>query len=291
MNLKLIGTPDKNVVDFFISRIKPVENEYEILITDDEKKVSECKVAILTSEGWAIIYENSEEMARIKIDTDTIPFIWAFGVERTMQKRFDELFCDKLSSRKMVSGVLQSMVVLREIEDKNGLSHSQRVTSLLLELSERLGYPKEKEEFLKEFGMLHDIGKIGIEQLMLYSPTRIKIFENTGEDHTVLGSVYLATIPVLADLAPFVRSHHERWDGKGFPDGLKGKEIPFESRMLAVCDWYDTATNFVISEIYSGVLEPEIALRYIQMDSGKAFDPEIVEAFIEMMKEKIRSTE
>jgi len=285
LNLRIEGFPNKSLVDFFLSRVKPKKNKYEILITNNENDVEENGVVILTLEDTAIIYDNSVEIARIKLDVNTIPFIWALGIERTLKKGFDELFYDKLASRKMVSKILQSLVVLMEVEDEDGFSHSQRVTNLLLDLAKELKYPRKKLEYLREFGMLHDVGKIGIEQLMLYSPTRIRVFENTGEDHTILGSVYLATIPVLADLAPLVRSHHERWDGKGFPDGLKGEEIPYESRMLAVCDWYDIATNFVMTEIYNDVMEPEIALKYIQTD--RAFDPKIAKAFVEMMKKRI----
>jgi len=287
LNLKIIGSPDKSLVNFFLSRIKPKTNEYELVITDSEKNVSEKGVTILTLEDTVTIYENSKEIAKIYLDASTVSLIWAFSIERVLKKNFDELFCDRLSTRKMISSVLQSMIVLMEIEDEDGLSHSQRVTSLLLKLAKYLNYPKDKLEFLKEFGMLHDVGKIGLEQLMLYSPTRIRLFENTGEDHTVVGSVYLATIPVLVDLVPLVRSHHERFDGKGFPDGLKGEEIPLEARMLTVCDWYDIATNFVISEIHGSVMESEIALGYIQMESGKAFDPNVVDAFVNMMKSKI----
>ena len=175
LNLRIEGSPNKSLVDFFLSRVKPKKNKYEILITNNENDVEENGVVILTLEDTAIIYDNSVEIARIKLDVNTIPFIWALGIERTLKKGFDELFYDKLASRKMVSKILQSLVVLMEVEDEDGFSHSQRVTNLLLDLAKELKYPRKKLEYLREFGMLHDVGKIGIEQLMLYSPTRIRV--------------------------------------------------------------------------------------------------------------------
>ncbi|RKX56227.1 MAG: hypothetical protein DRP24_03565 [Thermotoga sp.] len=191
-------------------------------------------------------------------------------------------------ARKLVSGLFQALIVMLESEDKEGFSHSQRVAKLSEELGERLGLSDEEISSLREHAMLHDVGKIGIEQLMLYTPTRIRLFENLPQDHTILGSVYLASIELLWDVVPSVRSHHERWDGKGYPDGLKGEEIPYFARIIAVCDFYDELTHFVTSEWDGGPKTPEEALNIIEKEAGKALDPRIAKVFVDMMREKIK---
>ena len=191
-------------------------------------------------------------------------------------------------ARKLVSGLFQALIILLESEDREGFSHSQRVAKLSEELGKRLGLSDEELSSLREHAMLHDVGKIGIEQLMLYTPTRIRLFENLPQDHTIMGSVYLASIELLWDVVPSVRSHHERWDGKGYPDGLKGEEIPYFARIIAVCDFYDELTHFVTSEWDGGPKSPEEALDIIEKEAGKALDPKIAKTFVDMMREKIK---
>jgi len=189
-------------------------------------------------------------------------------------------------ARKLVSGILQAMVVLMEVEDKQGFSHSQRVTRLCVEMGKELDLNEKEQELLKESAMLHDVGKIGIEQLMMYTPTRIRIFENMPQDHTVMGAIYLSSIEYLWDVVPAVRSHHERWDGKGYPDGLKGEEIPLFARIIAICDYFDELTHFVTSEWGTGPKTKQEALEMIKVQSGKMFDPKLVEVFLRMMEKK-----
>ncbi|PLV59439.1 HD-GYP domain-containing protein [Thermotoga sp. KOL6] len=184
--------------------------------------------------------------------------------------------------RRMVSGLLQAMVVLMEIEDENGWSHSQRVAKLAERVGKELSLSEERISRLKEYAMLHDVGKIGIEQLMLYTPTRLRIFENYPQDHTIMGSIFLASLEVLWDAVPIVRHHHENWDGSGYPDGLKGEEIPLEARIISVCDYYDVLTNFVSSEWEGRTKTHEEAIELIKKESGKRFDPKVVEAFLKI---------
>ena len=135
--------------------------------------------------------------------------------------------------------------------------------------------------------MLHDVGKIGIEQLMLYTPTRLRILEDMPQDHTIVGTIFLGSLRLMDDLIPMVRSHHERWDGTGYPDGLKGEEIPEMARVIAICDWFDNAVNFVSSEFSGEIFSVDEALNYIDKERGKSFDPRIASAFTSMMRRKM----
>jgi len=189
-------------------------------------------------------------------------------------------------ARRMVSGLLQGMIVLMETESEDSTSHSQRVARLSEKVGEALGFSREELLKLRECAMLHDVGKIGIEQLMLFTPTRIRIFEQYPQDHTIMGSVFLASLELLWDVVPVVRHHHERWDGNGYPDGLRGEEIPLFARIIAVCDYYDELTHFVSSEWESTVKTHEEAIEMIKRESGRRFDPTVVEAFLKVFSDK-----
>jgi len=201
-------------------------------------------------------------------------------------KRFWEVFVHVERFKKLVGNLLKSLIVMMEVEDENGMSHSQRVTDLVVEFAKFLGLSENVREFLHDATMLHDIGRVGLEQLLLYTPTRLRVLEDHESDHTVVGSLLLATLEHFDAYVPIARSHHERWDGKGYPDGLKGEQIPYLARIVAVVDWYDWATTTVSSEFDVGPLNEEAALKKIEVMAGKNFDPHLAEAFVEFMRQR-----
>lgn len=205
-------------------------------------------------------------------------------LEHHLNANFD--FCSPYSMRRRIISVLEPLIVLMEVEDSKGYSHSQRVANLFDQFSKELGAAKQERNLFIHYGMLHDVGRIGVEQLMLYSPTRLRTFEETGQDHTITGSVYISTLEVLNDFVPFVRGHHERYDGKGFPDGLKGEEIPYWVRVLAIINWFDNALNTVDSEFSIGVMSPSEALENIANDKGKLFDPDLAAKFVSFVQSR-----
>lgn len=100
------------------------------------------------------------------------------------------------------------------------------------------------------------------------------------------GFCFLASLEVLWDAVPIVRHHHENWDGTGYPDGLKGEEIPLEARIIAVCDYYDVLTNFVSSEWEGRAKTHDEAVEIIKKESGKKFDPSVVDAFLKVFSDE-----
>lgn len=184
----------------------------------------------------------------------------------------------------LLRSLFANIIVLTEVEDKDGFSHSQRVAKLSEEFARYLGWSEEKANEMMHHGILHDVGKIAIEQLMLYSPTRLRTIETHYEDHPVMGTIYLSINENLWKYIPTVRHHHERWDGRGFPDGLKGEEIPLCARIIAIIDYYDEVTNFVSADWDSELKTPKQALGEIRRMEGTYFDPELAEKFIEFMK-------
>jgi HD-GYP domain-containing protein (c-di-GMP phosphodiesterase class II) len=276
-----------------LERIEGLENrvsdpkEADILLCSADSPVPENGKfrAIFHKEGRVEVYRKDKKVAEFSIDEESPHSIWAF---LKILIDGDKSLVKRNWARKIVSGIIQGMIALMEVEDEEGYSHSQRVAQLAVKFGKYLGLPEDSLEKLREHAMLHDVGKIGIEQLMLYSPTRIRIFENLPKDHTVLGSIYLSTIELLWDVIPTVRHHHERWDGEGYPDGLKGEEIPLFARIVAICNIYDNLTHFVSSEWESSVKTPEEALEIIESESGKSFDPKLVKRFVEMMRKEIK---
>jgi HD-GYP domain-containing protein (c-di-GMP phosphodiesterase class II) len=125
--------------------------------------------------------------------------------------------------------------------------------------------------------MLHDIGKIGIEDSILNKIDKLTEGEwKTIKKHPEIGYRIAKAIPEMANVAEYILTHHERWDGQGYPDGKSGIEIPLASRIVAVADSYDAMTE---DRIYRKSLTEEVALDEIQKNAGKQFDPEIVRIF------------
>jgi putative nucleotidyltransferase with HDIG domain len=173
---------------------------------------------------------------------------------------------------------IQTLVLLIEAKDPYTMGHSQRVTELALKIGSRIGLSSAWHEVLKYAGSLHDIGKIGVDGAILNKPGKL-----TGDEweiikkHPVIGSEVLKPVKFLTEVYPVVRSHHEHFDGTGYPDGLEGQEIPFLSRLLSVADAYDA---MISTRAYRDSMTEEQVLQEIKRCSGSQFDPEIVHAFL-----------
>ena len=242
---------------------------------------SELPVCVQNKDKFDVFYKG--KVSHIESSDPAL----ALAVAVSVKKKFENFFVCRHRMRVLISRLLQSFVTNSEVEDRNSMSHSERVTLLVKKFAPLLGIKSKELDLLLEYSMLHDVGKIGIEQLMLYTPTRLRGFLHNGHDHTVVGSIFLATTFVLQDAAPVARSHHERWDGKGYPDGLKGEKIPYYARIIGICDFYDEALNTVSSEILGRPLNEKETLELIESESGKMFDPEITKKFVNFMREEL----
>lgn len=172
---------------------------------------------------------------------------------------------------------LEVLVTALEARDPFMAGHSQRVAHLSASLCHNLGHSDELVESVRLAGRLHDIGMTVISDRVVNQEGDLSSSERDQvRQHPVVGHQLLQAYPHLWDVARFVRSHHERWDGTGYPDGLAGEEIPWGGRILAVAETYDA---LVTSRAYRRqVLSPEEAWGVLISLSGKAFDPVVVEA-------------
>lgn len=203
-----------------------------------------------------------------------------------LQKVFREMASAVQSSQEQLKqehlSTIQALAAAVDAKDRYTQGHSQRVAHYAVELAERLGFTETRRERLFIAGTLHDIGKIGVPDAVLHKPGPLSPEERLQmEQHPVLGEQILKEVPQLADTLPGVRHHHERWDGKGYPDGLVGEAIPLEARVLALADTFDAMTS---DRPYRRGMSYERALEEIERCAGAQFDPALAPVFVEMMR-------
>lgn len=169
-----------------------------------------------------------------------------------------------------------------DAKDSYTRGHSERVTELSIKLAEECNVPSSEIENIKLGGLLHDIGKIGIPEAVLNKPGRLNDEEfNIIKSHPDLGLHILGKVEFLEHIVPIIRHHHERYDGKGYPGGLKGENIPLLARIVSVVDTFDAMTT---NRPYRKALTIEESLVEIDRCSGSQFDPDIAAKFIKMVR-------
>lgn len=169
-----------------------------------------------------------------------------------------------------------------ESKDAYTAEHAEEVAALAMRVAVRLGLPEAQLRGLRYCALLHDIGKIGVRSELLTKPSALTPQEYAEvQEHSAVGGALLGRIPLLADIGPLVRAVHERWDGRGYPDGVAGIAIPLESRIVAVCDaWH----AMIADRPYRKALSRTEAMRELARGSGAQFDPSVVRAFIKTVE-------
>jgi putative nucleotidyltransferase with HDIG domain len=164
-----------------------------------------------------------------------------------------------------------------DARDPYTYGHSARVAAFSLEIADELGYPKEKREGLRRAALLHDIGKIGIEDNILRKAGALNyVEEKQMREHPVIGYQMLKDVAFLHSTLTGIRHHHERWDGAGYPDTLARDGIPLQVRILSVADVFDALTS---DRPYRQAMSVAEATELITHESGRQFDPAVVKAF------------
>jgi putative two-component system response regulator len=169
-----------------------------------------------------------------------------------------------------------------DLRDKETEGHSRRVTELSIKLAQAMGMSEEEIVHLRHGALLHDMGKIGIPDSILHKPAELTDDEwAIMHQHTQFAYEMLNSIEYLRDALEIPYFHHEKWDGTGYPQGLKGEQIPIAARIFAVADVWDALTS---NRPYRPAWSEDEALAYIHEQSGKHFDPRVVELFFKVIK-------
>ncbi|HEU4955305.1 MAG TPA: HD domain-containing phosphohydrolase [Gemmatimonadales bacterium] len=190
---------------------------------------------------------------------------------RVAERRLEQAAQERISV-----ATLEALVNALEAKDPHLRGHSARVADLSASVAAQLGCSDEAVEAIRTGGRLHDIGKIGIREEILnkQGPLTDTEFEHV-KQHVLVGSQILAPLAHLKDVITFVRSHHERWDGGGYPDRLAGDAIPLGARIIGAVEIYDALTT---SRPYQEKMPPEIAVERMRDLAGSMLDPAVHEA-------------
>jgi diguanylate cyclase (GGDEF)-like protein len=222
-------------------------------------------IAVLGSSARAQFTERHLGLARGIADITSL----ALGNAR----RFDDLEHAYVSTVEALANAL-------EAQDEYTEDHCRALAEMSMAVGAALGLEGERLKILELGALFHDIGKIGVRSEVIRKPSPLTAAEQREMSrHTIIGERILAPVPFLQPVRPIVRWSHERWDGKGYPDGLAHEEIPLESRIVFVCDAFHAMTT---DRPYRPALPPKEAIRRLKLSSGTQFDPRVVDVFVRL---------
>ena len=225
---------------------------------------------------------NLDNIGKIRFSRDIINLLRSFSEQAAVALHNAQLYQKIQDSYfEIVKALAQAI----EAKDPYTHGHSARVMEYSLQIAQKLGLPEEEIKSLKYAAILHDIGKIGVRGYILNNPNGLTIEEyEEVKKHPAIGENIIQPIELLQPIRPLIRHHHEWYNGKGYPDGLSGENIPLGARILTVADAYDAMRS---DRPYRKALSEEKAIQELKHGSGRQFDPQIVEVFLEILKQNL----
>ena len=201
-------------------------------------------------------------------------------ITKTINAAEEVMYTQKmLNSRSYRNSILESFRKTLFEKSHETEEHAQRLLQLSKHMGESMNLPQTTLQELELLAVLHDIGKIGVPDSILNKPGKLNDDEWViMKRHSEIGSRITQSVPEFVRISEYILSHHERWDGKGYPRGLKGEEIPIQSRILSIVDSYDAMTS---ERPYKKAMTHEEAIQELMINSGKQFDPGLVQLVIE----------
>lgn len=211
------------------------------------------------------------------------PLYLTYRTYRVYVSRIDE---EKRHARELSElhlATIEALALAIDAKDRTAPNHLRRVQIYATRLARTLNMSEKDIQGVKTASLLHDIGKLAVPEHILAKPGPLTPEEfQKVRIHPQVGAEIIATVPFPYPVAPLILSHHERWDGRGYPAGLKGGEIPLGARILCVIDYFDA---LISDRPYHKAMSVEAAVALLRQESGKALDPQVVETFIQLLPE------
>ncbi len=254
----LLPKSDRSVVESACSRIREAVAKYNEANPD---------LPLSMSIGFATGGEESPSPAELFIEAD------------------NNMYREKLHrSQSVRSAIVQTLMKAMEARDFITEGHADRLQDLVGILARNIGLPERTVADLRLLAQFHDIGKVGISDRILFKPGPLTAEEVAEmQRHCEIGHRIAQAAPDLAHIADWILKHHEWWNGNGYPIGLRGEEIPLESRILAIVDAYDAMTS---DRPYRQAMSHEEAAAELEKCAGTQFDPQLVQLFLELLRKK-----
>ncbi len=300
---------NNNTVDLVLLDINmPGMGGFEVLARmNAQPRLKDIPVIILTAEvAPEVEMEGFASGAVDFVKKPFIPKVVLLRIQRVLQyeylqknlkdevKRQTSLAEERLRiSERLFEETVVALAKAIDAKDKYTSGHSQRVAEYSREIAKRIGKSEDEQKEIYYMGLLHDVGKIGIPLEIINKTSRLTDEEfKTIKTHTVIGANILESIEEFPELLIGARSHHERYDGKGYPDRLEGNAIPEAARIIAVADAYDAMTS---KRSYRSILTQATVRAEIELGRGSQFDPSFADVMLQMMDEdvdfRLRGTE
>ncbi|MBS4026039.1 MAG: HD-GYP domain-containing protein [Clostridia bacterium] len=231
-------------------------------------------------ETLALELEESKELAKAKerlllIHIDEMEILYG-----KLNEQVEELNRKNKQLRESFLRTIESLAISVEAKDYYTNGHSKRVAYYCKIMASEMGLSTQEKEELELAGLVHDIGKIGISEKVLQKPSKLSDEEyNHIKEHPLVGAKILQPLEGVNNIICWIKHHHERFDGRGYPSGLTGDQIPLGAKIIACADTYDAMTT---DRPYREALAPEHALEEIKKSCGSQLDPEIGLTFFKL---------
>ncbi len=276
-----IKMPGMNGIEM-LRKIKKINPRQEMIVVSAYTEVSSFVDSIKVGVAGYIIkpidYNQINEViysSLLKLHKFKENELYHKHLEELVKKRTEEKYALQIEKIENYERSLVSLVQLIENRDTYTAGHSSRVAEYCVKIAKAMGYDKKMRKTLYQAGILHDIGKISTPDSILLKPGKLNDVEyKLIQDHAIVGYHFLSQIPMYVELSEIVKYHHERYDGKGYPYGLKGNDIPMLSHIMIVADAFDAMTT---NRIYKKSKSVKEAIDELKSLASRQFHPEVAQ--------------
>ncbi len=274
----------------FIEKVESIAPEIGILVISADKDLSNAVEAMRKGaldfitkpfQSELIIPRVQKALERVKLERDNRDY--QIFLEDKVDNRTRALLEKHRSLQKLYFNTVEAIVRAIEAKDPYTVGHSKRVSKFSVRIAEQMLLTETDIQDVMIAGLLHDVGKIGIMDSVLTKPSRLSIEEYEHiKDHPLISVKIIDPIAELKKAKDYVKYHHEKWDGTGYPEGLKGEAIPLGARILSVADAFDTMW---IGRHYHVPWDMNTVIEEFQKNCGLQFDKAVVDAFVALIAE------